>query len=56
MAQRPPDSTQMIFRVRSEIPMEKSLDPILVITEPDGEVRKFPADRTIIEAGKKPRS
>ncbi len=26
--------------------------PILVITEPDGEVRKLPADRTVIEAGK----
>ncbi|TQS18075.1 GntR family transcriptional regulator, partial [Microbispora hainanensis] len=24
--------------------------PILVITEPDGEVRKLPADRTVIEA------
>jgi hypothetical protein len=26
--------------------------PILVITEPDGEVRKLPADRTIIEVSK----
>ncbi|GII34597.1 hypothetical protein [Planotetraspora mira] len=26
--------------------------PILVITEPDGETRKLPADRTIIEATK----
>uniref|UniRef100_UPI0014760827 GntR family transcriptional regulator n=1 Tax=Microbispora sp. H11081 TaxID=2729107 RepID=UPI0014760827 len=26
--------------------------PILVITEPDGDTRKFPADRTVIEVGK----
>ncbi|ADG86827.1 GntR family transcriptional regulator [Thermobispora bispora] len=48
--------TQVAARMPTE-PERKQLGiaegvPILIITEPDGETRKLPADRTIIEASK----